>query len=75
MSNTVTENQKTSTTDVSKQQANSNDGYTERQLQSSFQPSSPSSSSSVILCSIHAVVIFFVFLYVIFLISECGTSG
>jgi hypothetical protein len=45
MSNTVTENQSsnnqnTSVTEVSKQQLNnSNDGYTERQSQSAFQPS------------------------------------
>ncbi len=39
MSNTVTENQNTSVTEVSKQQLNSTDGYTERQSQSAFQPS------------------------------------
>ena len=37
MSNTVAENQ--STTENSKQQSNSNDGYSQRQLQSSFEPS------------------------------------
>lgn len=45
MSNTITENplsnnQNTTSTEDSKQQVNSNEGYTERQLQSAFQPSS-----------------------------------
>ncbi|CAF4818472.1 unnamed protein product, partial [Rotaria sp. Silwood1] len=44
MSNTLTEsqlsdNQNTSSTENSKQELNSNDGYTQRQIQSSFQPS------------------------------------
>jgi len=44
MSNTVSEiqpsnNQNSSTTEDSKQQLNSNDGYTERELKSAFQPS------------------------------------
>jgi len=44
MSNTVSEsqssnNQSSSSTEDSKQQLNSNDGCTERQLQSAFQPS------------------------------------
>jgi len=43
MSNTASEsqlsnNQNSSSTEDSKQQLNSNDGYTARQLQSSFQP-------------------------------------
>lgn len=44
MSNTVSEsqtsnNQNSTSNEDSKQQVNSNDGYSERQLQSSFQPS------------------------------------
>jgi hypothetical protein len=41
MSNTISENQSSNNqnSEDSKQQLNSNDGYTERQLQSAFQPS------------------------------------
>jgi hypothetical protein len=71
MSNTDTDsqsysNQNTSSTDdkkeSSKQQINTNDGYTQRQLQSAFQPST---------------VIFLLFICLIFLnnlyLLECGT--